>query len=72
MNAELLRLLLVGTLVALYGLAMLYLRRQPLTFSQYTLWGLFALFFPVLGPFLVIAAIRPGGTPRCSRRLVRR
>ena len=59
MNAETLRLLLAGTLVALYTLAMLYLRRQPLTFSQYTLWGLFALLVPALGPFLVIL-LQPG------------
>ena len=59
MNAETLRLLLAGTLVALYILAMLYLRRQPLTFSQYTLWGLFALLVPALGPFLVIL-LQPG------------
>jgi hypothetical protein len=46
MNAETLRLLLAGILVAMHVLAMLYLRRQPLTFSQYTLWGLFALLVP--------------------------
>jgi len=54
MNAETLRLLLAGTLVVMYVLAMLYLRRQPLTFSRYTFWGLFALLIPALGPFLVI------------------
>lgn len=59
MNAETLRLLLAGFLVAMYVLAMLYLRRQPLTFSQYTLWGLFALLVPALGPFLVIL-LQPG------------
>ncbi len=59
MNAETLRLLLAGTLVAMYVLAMLYLRRQPLTFSQYTLWGLFALLVPTMGPFLVIL-LQPG------------
>ncbi|MBE3087957.1 MAG: hypothetical protein IMZ71_02415 [Chloroflexi bacterium] len=59
MNAETLLLLLAGFLVAMYVLAMLYLRRQPLTFSQYTLWGLFALLVPALGPFLVIL-LQPG------------
>ncbi len=59
MNAETLRLLLTGTLVAMYVLAMLSLRQQPLTFSRYTLWGLFALLVPALGPFLVIL-IQPG------------
>jgi hypothetical protein len=37
MNAETLQLLLVGNLVDMVVLAMLHLRRQPLTFSQYTL-----------------------------------
>jgi len=59
MNSETLRLLLAGFLVAMYVLANLYLRRQPLTLSQYTLWGLFALLVPALGPFLVIL-LQPG------------
>ena len=59
MNAETLRLLLAGILVAMVVLARLTLRRQPLTFSQYTLWGLFALLVPALGPFLVIL-LQPG------------
>jgi hypothetical protein len=59
MNAGMLRLLLAGTLVALYVLAMLYLRRLPLPISHYTFWGLFALLVPALGPFLVIL-IQPG------------
>jgi hypothetical protein len=72
MNAETLRMLLTGTLVTMYVLAMLYLRRQPLTLSRYALWGLFALFVPALGPFLVIAASRPGRASRPSNRLIRR
>lgn len=59
MNAETLRLLLAGILVAMVVLARLTLRRQPLPFSQYTLWGLFALLVPALGPFLVIL-LQPG------------
>ena len=59
MNAETLRLLLAGILVAMYVLAILYLRRQPSTFSHYMLWGLFALLVPALGPFLVIL-LQPG------------
>lgn len=59
MNAEKLRLLLAGILVAMVVLARLTLRRQPLTFSQYTLWGLFALLVPALEPFLVIL-LQPG------------
>ena len=66
MNAGTLRLLLIGYLVATYLLAMLYLRRRPLTLGQFAAWGLFALFVPALGPFLVILS-RPGG-PRRARR----
>lgn len=54
MNAEMLRLLLAGNLVAMFVLAILYLRRQSMNFSQRALWGLFALLVPALGPFLVI------------------
>jgi len=59
MNAETLRLLLAGSLVAMVVLAMLYLGLQRLTFSQFMLWGLFVLLVPALGPFLVIL-LQPG------------
>jgi len=59
MTAEILRLLLAGFLVAMLLLALLYLRRGPLTPLQAAAWGLFALLVPALGPFLVILA-RPG------------
>jgi hypothetical protein len=70
MTAATLRLFLMATLIAMYLLAMLYLRRRPLTFGRYAAWGLFALFVPGLGPFLVIVS-RPGG-PRYRRRIRRR
>ena len=66
MNAETLRVLLAGTLVAMYVLAMFSLRRRPLTLGQFTAWGLFALLVPALGPFLVILS-RPGSPPRRTR-----
>jgi pilus assembly protein TadC len=72
MNAETLRLLLAVTLIAMVVLAVFYLRRPPITFSQYMLWGLFALLVPALGPFLVIAASRHRRPPRRSSRIVRR
>jgi len=59
MNAETLRLLLAGNLIAMYVLTMLYLGCQPLTLSLFMLWGLFALLVPALGPFLVIL-LQPG------------
>ena len=65
MTSDTLRVLLAGCLFAMYVLAMFYLRRRPLTFGQFTAWGLFALLVPALGPFLVILN-RPGG-PRRSR-----
>jgi len=60
MNAEVLRLLLAVTLIAMYVIAMLYLRRRRLGLGAYLFWGLFALSIPALGPFLVILT-RPGG-----------
>ncbi|MDI6768093.1 MAG: hypothetical protein QMD04_00285 [Anaerolineales bacterium] len=63
MDAETLRLLLAGFLVAMYILAILYLRRRNLTLGEYAFWGLFALFIPALGPFLVIIS-RPGNIRR--------
>ncbi len=69
MNAETIRLLLSVCLFAMFCLAMFYLRRRPLTWYQFTVWGLFALIVPVLGPFLVILA-RPGQT-RTRAEIVR-
>ncbi|MDP2976616.1 MAG: hypothetical protein Q8N45_10455, partial [Anaerolineales bacterium] len=43
----------------MYILAMFYLRRRKISLGEYTFWGLFALFVPALGPFLVIIS-RPG------------
>jgi hypothetical protein len=73
MNAETLRLLLAIYLIAMYILAMLYLRRRDLNLGAYALWGLFALLVPALGPFLVLLS-RPGGPhrSRLSRRINRR
>ena len=59
MNAETLRLLLTGYLVAAFVLTLTYLRRRPLTWVQFAAWGLFALLVPALGPFITIMA-RPG------------
>lgn len=40
-------------------LAAFYLRRRKLSPRAYLGWGLFALFLPLIGPFLVILS-RPG------------
>lgn len=71
MTVETLRVALMIVLLAMYLLAMLYLRRRPLTLVQFAAWGLFALFVPALGPFLAIAS-QPGRPHRRSRRTVRR
>lgn len=61
MTAETIRLLLSICLFAMFVMALFYLRRRPLTWFQFAVWGLFALLVPALGPFLVILA-RPGQT----------
>jgi len=43
----------------MFTLAMVYLAQRRLAWHQYLGWGLVALIFPILGPFLVIAN-RPG------------
>jgi len=43
MNTELLRLLLAVSLIAMYVLTMLYLRRRRLGLGAYLFWGLFVL-----------------------------
>ncbi|MDW8227595.1 MAG: hypothetical protein RMJ60_07335 [Anaerolineales bacterium] len=48
------RLLLVIFLFAMYVLALVYLRRRPLTRAEFACWALFALLLPLLGPFLVL------------------
>ena len=58
-GADVLRVMLVVCVVGMFALAMLYLFQRRLAWHQYLGWGLVALIFPVLGPFLVIAN-RPG------------
>ena len=55
-------MLLAGCLVAMYILAMLCLRRRPLSLGRFIAWGVFALFIPAMGPFLVILN-RPASRP---------
>jgi len=63
MTAEILRVMLAVCVIAMYVLAMLYLRRRKLTLGQFIAWGLLALFIPVLGPFLILL-YRPGESAR--------
>lgn len=66
MDAVALRAILFFYLLISFLLAVFYLRNRQLSFRTYSLWGLFALFFPVLGPFLVIL-ISPGIVPERSQ-----
>jgi hypothetical protein len=59
MNAEVLRLFLVFFLIAIFLLAVSYLRHRKMSCWAYAFWGTFALLLPAFGPFFVIV-YRPG------------
>jgi surface polysaccharide O-acyltransferase-like enzyme len=59
MNSDALRVILVTFLVAIYLVAVSYLRRRKMSNLAYAFWGTFALLLPAFGPFFVIA-YRPG------------
>ncbi len=59
MTPETLRIILLSYFVSQFLLAIFYLRGRKLGLGAYTLWGLFALLVPALGPFIVIIS-RPG------------
>lgn len=59
MNAQALRVFLVGFLVVMYVLSVIYLSRRKMSVPAYAFWGIFALLLPAFGPFFVIA-YRPG------------
>jgi hypothetical protein len=58
-TADLLRALLLFTMLALAVLALRYLSRRHLDWPYNLAWGLLAVIIPVLGPILVIS-LRPG------------
>jgi hypothetical protein len=62
-TADLIRVLLLLDIVGMGLLAMFYLRRRAMGWSEYLAWGIFAVLIPVFGPFLVIA-LRPGSRRR--------
>ena len=59
MNADVIRLFLVFFLIAIFLLAVSYLRRQQMSCWAYAFWETFALLLPAFSPFFVIA-YRPG------------
>jgi len=58
-SPDLMRALLLICLLGMAILAALFLRTRQLPFFSFLLWGLLALFLPLLGPFLVILS-NPG------------
>lgn len=57
--SEVLRIMLVFTIVGMAALALLYLSRRRLAWPDLVAWVLLALLVPILGPFLTIS-FRPG------------
>ena len=58
-GVDVLRIMLMVCIAGMFTLAVIYLVQRRLAWHQYLGWGLVALIFPILGPFLVIAN-RPG------------
>lgn len=53
------RTFLAVDIIILALLALLYLRQRSMAWYAYFVWGILAVFVPVIGPFFVIAS-RPG------------
>jgi len=68
MAADVLRILLLVTIISMDILAVMYLVQRRMTTMEYLLWGLAALLLPLLGPYLVIAT-RAGESRRRPRPL---
>jgi hypothetical protein len=66
--AHLMRMLLVGNLLAMLFLAAFFLRSRKLSTQAYLGWGVVAILLPVLGPFLVIW-MSPGKKRDCRSNL---
>jgi len=66
MNADILRIVLIAFLLAIYLLAVSYLSRRKMAKPAYAFWGIFALLLPAFGPFFVIA-YRPGKSTHRKR-----
>ena len=54
LSPDLMRMLLLMSLLGMAILAALFLRRRNLPFPAYLRWGLLIILVPLLGPFLVI------------------
>jgi hypothetical protein len=60
MTPDMMRLLIAVYMMGVALLAVLFLRRREMSLLAYTFWGLVALMFPLVGPFVVLY-LRPGG-----------
>ena len=67
LSADVMRALLLLSIISMALLAALLLRTRSLPFSAYLRWGLLIVFLPLIGPFLVIL-LRPG-KPRSTKPL---
>lgn len=65
---DILRALLVVSILTMACLSFYCLSRRRLSWGQYLFYGLFAALVPIFGPFLVIA-LRPGSPRRASKPL---
>lgn len=61
------RLLIGICLLGMALLAILSLRQRKMSTAAYILWGLLAVFLPLVGPFLVLF-IRPGESRQAASR----
>ena len=66
--ADFLRLCLGLTMVGMSLLGIFALRRRPLSWTAFTLWGLASVFLPLVGPFLAILWARPAERRRRGSR----
>jgi hypothetical protein len=54
MTADVMRLLLLLSLIGVGVIAALFLRQRRLSFAAYIGWGFVILFLPLVGPFIVL------------------
>ena len=70
LSADIMRFLLLLSMLGEALLAAFYLRRRQLRFTAYLRWGLLALMLPLVGPFLILLH-RPGDAGDGERRFLR-
>lgn len=66
-SPQMMRILIGLCLLGMALLAVLSLRKREMPTAAYILWGLLAVFLPLIGPFLVLF-IRPGVSRQAAPR----